>query len=91
MVTESLHSALWRIREQKLASVLWADAVCINQSNDDEKTNQVRMMQDIYSQADTVIVWLGDSQDTDEAALELIEQVDNVFQDPKVSKTPNYH
>jgi hypothetical protein len=73
MVTESLHSALWRIREQKLASVLWADAVCINQSNDDEKTNQVRMMQDIYSQADTVIVWLGDSQDTDEAALELIE------------------
>jgi hypothetical protein len=91
MVTESLHSALWRIREQKLASVLWADAVCINQSNDDEKTTQVRMMQDIYSQADTGIVWLGDSKDTDEAALELMEQVDNIFQDPKVSKTPNYH
>jgi hypothetical protein len=90
MVTESLHSALWRIREQKLASVLWADAVCINQSKD-EKTTQVRMMQDIYSQADTGIVWLGDSKDTDEAALELMEQVDNVFQDPKVSKTPNYH
>jgi hypothetical protein len=35
---------------------LWIDAICINQDDEVEKTHQVRMMSDIYSEAHTVLV-----------------------------------
>lgn len=38
---------------------LWIDAICINQSNDHERAQQVRMMADIYSSARSVLVHLG--------------------------------
>ena len=37
---------------------LWIDAVCINQSDTIEKSKQVALMHDIYSQASLVVVWL---------------------------------
>ncbi|KAI5357970.1 putative heterokaryon incompatibility [Septoria linicola] len=39
--------------------LLWVDAVCINQSDDTEKSKQVQRMRAIYSQAASVIIWLG--------------------------------
>ena len=39
---------------------IWADQICINQSNREEKEDQVRRMRAIYGQADCVLVWLGD-------------------------------
>lgn len=38
---------------------LWVDAVCIDQSNVQERNDQVAQMRDIYSSAESVIVWLG--------------------------------
>ncbi|KAF1970405.1 HET-domain-containing protein, partial [Bimuria novae-zelandiae CBS 107.79] len=38
---------------------IWIDTICIDQSNNDEKTFQVRAMQDIYSTAEHVLVCLG--------------------------------
>ncbi|QDS71202.1 hypothetical protein FKW77_010275 [Venturia effusa] len=40
-------------------SLLWIDALCINQDDKAEKTVQVRMMRKIYERADSVNVWLG--------------------------------
>ena len=40
---------------------LWIDAICINQENDAEKGYQVKQMRKIYTQARSVIVWLGDA------------------------------
>jgi hypothetical protein len=40
--------------------VLWADAVCINQADNLEKSEQVAMMGSIYSAARNVSVCLGD-------------------------------
>jgi hypothetical protein len=34
---------------------LWADAVCINQDDTEERNHQVRLMQDIYSKAELVL------------------------------------
>ncbi|KAK7184861.1 eukaryotic translation initiation factor [Paraphaeosphaeria sporulosa] len=42
--------------------LLWVDQICINQSNDQEKTHQVRMMPEIYAKADKAIVWLESQQ-----------------------------
>jgi Heterokaryon incompatibility protein (HET) len=40
---------------------LWADAICINQSDDIEKAHQVPLMRDIYGTAKEVSVHLGES------------------------------
>ena len=39
--------------------VLWADAICINQSDTAERSAQVQLMPSIYSLARRVLVWLG--------------------------------
>jgi hypothetical protein len=41
------------------ASYIWIDALCIDQSNLDERSQQVSLMGRIYAQAQTVSVWLG--------------------------------
>ncbi len=38
---------------------MWVDAVCINQRDNNEKAWQVAQMQRVYSQASSVIIWLG--------------------------------
>lgn len=38
----------------------WVDAICINQEDLEERSAQVQIMPDIYSNASCVIVWLGD-------------------------------
>ena len=40
------------------ADYLWIDAICINQEDDDEKSSQVSMIFEIYSVAQSVVVWL---------------------------------
>jgi hypothetical protein len=41
---------------------IWIDAICINQADDSEKSNQVPHMGSIYSLASQVIVWLGPNE-----------------------------
>jgi hypothetical protein len=43
--------------------VLWADAVCINQKDIQERNRQVRIMRKIFKQADRVLSWLGPAAD----------------------------
>jgi hypothetical protein len=38
---------------------MWIDAFCIDQSNINERTSQVQLMGQIYSEAGRVIVWIG--------------------------------
>ncbi|KAF4457147.1 hypothetical protein FALBO_15265 [Fusarium albosuccineum] len=56
--TESLRIALRHLR-QRGELVVWADAVCINQKDNAEKSNQVLLMGDIYKKASRVVVELG--------------------------------
>ncbi|KAJ4264203.1 hypothetical protein NW762_005397 [Fusarium torreyae] len=58
-VTESLYGALQRLRLAQQSRYLWIDAFCINQADDQEKTQQVSMMCRIYSQCTRCLIWLG--------------------------------
>lgn len=62
-VTRNLHAALIHLRDPLLERVLWIDAVCINQRDDDEKGHQVALMARIYGLAQRVVVWLGEEGD----------------------------
>ena len=60
-VTANLHAALLRLRDRYFDRILWIDAICINQSDDEEKEHQVHSMAKIYGLANRVIVWLGEA------------------------------
>jgi hypothetical protein len=57
-VRANLYSAFCNLRTDK-PRVLWADAICIDQSNFQERTYQVGLMDYIYTRASCVLVWLG--------------------------------
>jgi hypothetical protein len=58
-VTQNLFDALISFKQLKLAGFLWVDAVCINQADLNERSSQVLLMGEVYSQAENVLVWLG--------------------------------
>ena len=58
-VTESLAMALPYLRVIYRPGVLWIDAICVNQSDLQERSIQVERMVDVYSWVDRVVVWLG--------------------------------
>ncbi|KAL8408889.1 hypothetical protein RB594_007354 [Gaeumannomyces avenae] len=70
LVTANLHEALSCVRNRHLERVLWIDAVCIDQGNDEEKGWQVQSMAKIYANANRVIVWLGEAVDNGDRALQ---------------------
>lgn len=54
-VTASLEEALRYLRQNNTSVCAWADALCINQADEIEKTEQVRLMRDIYRQCASVL------------------------------------
>ncbi|KAM5349768.1 hypothetical protein ACJ41O_006273 [Fusarium nematophilum] len=59
-VTKNLHAALQRLRYEDRSRQVWADAICINQADDIEKTHQVNMMKNIFTQATSTTLFIGD-------------------------------
>ncbi len=74
-VQESLYQALWHIRLENDPVLLWADAICINQKDPDEKTDQLRQMRRVYEMAALVVVWLGPAADDSDAVVSGMKQV----------------
>ncbi|KAI8716125.1 HET domain-containing protein [Fusarium sp. LHS14.1] len=75
-VTVSLHDALTDLRDPTRSRLLWVDAVCINQANNDEKAKQIQLMGDIYSQARRVLIYLGKTDPSVNEAMESIRRLD---------------
>lgn len=82
-ITRNLGDALRALRLENAARYLWVDAVCINQSDHDEKAWQVRMMDKIYKSATEVHVWLGPADDTSRFGIMAIRY----FTDPATTPT----
>lgn len=59
LVTRNLRTALRHLCKELSGSLVWIDAICINQFDDEEKSWQVEMMSAIYATAERVLVWLG--------------------------------
>lgn len=76
-VTSNLHDALQHIRDINQSITLWIDAICINQSDRNERSQQVQMMKAIFSKADCVVAWIGPSSEHSGAAIEFISRFAN--------------
>jgi hypothetical protein len=77
-VTLNLATALQGLRNSPEFGgkrTLWVDAICINQGDVNERNHQVAHMQEIYSGAEGVIVWLGPADSTIELAVSFIHDL----------------
>ena len=63
-VGSNLIDALRTLRTLDVTHV-WADALCINQSDRQEKSLQIRSMTAIYAKSDITYAWLGEADDND--------------------------
>lgn len=54
---------------------LWIDAICINQKDIEERNQQVAIMEQIYSTAEEVTIWLGQSDPASDEAMTLLERL----------------
>jgi hypothetical protein len=70
LITPNCVAALRQLRHESKVRTFWVDSICINQSSNEEKSQQVALMGDIYRNAENVLVWLGDSHGPTEAAMD---------------------
>ncbi|KAI0098083.1 heterokaryon incompatibility protein-domain-containing protein [Nemania sp. FL0031] len=73
-VTINLGAALRRFRDPDNVVVIWADAICVDQSNLSERSEQVQLMERIYICADQVLAWLGEEADNSNVGMDAIEK-----------------
>jgi len=76
-ISTSLHGALQALRHKSRPVLVWADALCINQKDYDERTEQVALMTTIYAGADEVALWLGPEEDDSSYAISLLHSLHN--------------
>lgn len=74
-VTENLFMALFHLRSREVPLVLWVDAICVDQHNDDEKSWHVRQMRQIFMEAENSLLWLGTGSPDTSAALEMLSSI----------------
>ncbi|KAE9379676.1 HET-domain-containing protein [Stipitochalara longipes BDJ] len=69
-ITVNLYSALRDLRHKSSALQLWTDAICINQRDDKEKLEQIKIIGKIYSMAARTVIYFGPLETGDEAKLD---------------------
>jgi hypothetical protein len=74
-VTENLAIALYHLRLPDKPRRIWVDALCINQSNTKERNEQVELMGEIYANATSVLIWLGEASEGSDEAFALMSTI----------------
>jgi hypothetical protein len=80
-VTQNLHDALSHFRDSGQELTIWIDAICINQFNEDEKSQQIPLMAEIYRKASNVLIWLGVESDGSAEAMQYLARIGKKFLD----------
>lgn len=84
-VSQNLHEALRRLRwhacrKKRHSTVIWADALCIYQTDLREKERQIPLMRKVYSQCTFTAIWLGEIP-----TLDLVEPLQPLVRHHQVS------
>ncbi|KAH6681472.1 heterokaryon incompatibility protein-domain-containing protein [Halenospora varia] len=69
LVTKSFDNALLDIRHEETSRVVWADGICINPDDIEERQQQVSIMGTIYSKASQVLTYIGLEEDRSSIAI----------------------
>jgi hypothetical protein len=74
-ITTNLSNVLHRVRKTLLDRTLWADSICINQDNQQERNHQVMIMAKIYGNAGRTLICLGEHHEHGPNITSLLEEV----------------
>ncbi|KAI1123394.1 heterokaryon incompatibility protein-domain-containing protein [Nemania abortiva] len=77
-VGKNVETGLRRLRQKDKAMQIWIDAICINQTDLEERAQQVSIMGMIYSQATTVHIWLGEGNILVDTAMCVVHELFNI-------------
>lgn len=72
-VTRSAEQVLRRIQLQDESRLIWIDAICIDQTNLEERAHQVALMAKLYRHGQRNLVYLGEAYDSTASALSTME------------------
>lgn len=96
-VTESLHHALRDLRLKDAVRTIWADGICINQTDIPERNQQVCLMDRVYGSAQKVVTYIGEGTEARYVGLLLAQNLcDRVAQtypnppDPRMQDPERY-
>lgn len=56
-------------------TIWWIDQICINQTDVDERNEQVSLMRRIYKNASAVHVWLGEEENDSSTAMDMLQKL----------------
>jgi hypothetical protein len=79
-VTKNLECALRHLRLPDRQRMLWVDAICINQADQFERSEQVQQMGEIYEHANCVLIWLGEADEDSDRAFAFANVVGTVVE-----------
>ncbi|CAK4032404.1 Hypothetical predicted protein [Lecanosticta acicola] len=74
-VGRNLLQALHSLRRQGEARRMWIDAICINQKDAEERSEQVNLMANVYERAHGVIAWIGRESASSTLALRTMSSI----------------
>ncbi|OAK97272.1 hypothetical protein IQ06DRAFT_296450 [Phaeosphaeriaceae sp. SRC1lsM3a] len=90
-VRSNLWSFLGQMQDESCTDALWIRALCINQRDIAERSQQVSLMGQIYSKAAVVHVWLGPENDLSLVSMQILSITDwsaSVQETPKTTSLP---
>ncbi|KAF2727801.1 HET-domain-containing protein [Polyplosphaeria fusca] len=83
-ITSSLAAALLALRDSRCERTMWIDAICINQADDFERSEQVCIMSSIYRQSQRTIVWIGEEREDSERAIAFLNEMGQYSSSPQL-------
>ena len=86
-VTQNLAVALRHLRYRHQPRTLWFDAICVNQKDLAERSQQVQLMGSIYGSAAQVIAWVGPKTHDSSLALTVLQAIGTSFEVDWISLT----
>lgn len=87
-ISRNLHDGLQQLYARGVQSWIWADQICICQSDMEEKRHQVSMMGRIFGEAELVYAWLGPGSELVDQAMDWITTVGSKA--PSISTQANH-
>ena len=93
-VTRNLEIALRHLRQLYACAtpqVLWIDAICINQSDLVERSEQVRKMEQIFTSARQILAWTGEADEDSKDVLSILDTVSKISKSGRRALSHNSH
>lgn len=83
VVKPHVHSYLQQLRQERNFDWIFIDAICVAQHDPAERSSQVRLMSDIFGDAEEVVAWIRPRHDSVMVTDQIFDKVQSMLHEPK--------